>query len=226
MLQVDIVRSITDKKTSISSGVAKILETISSYDNIPRKKAKFLNFMKNSFRYMKLNELEEAWTLLEGAMKESKAENAAIKNSNAKEPHANGQSEQTNGKRKLEDEETLGEETLGEEKEAANGTEEPQKKKKSETNGTEQQAEELIAKEQQAEEPIAVEKFSWSETIRNYLLAKNNEVKLRKLRGKVIKKYQNLTGSEWSDKVENKFNKKINKLKGVVVDNEKVRLIA
>lgn len=204
---VDIVRSITEKKKNLSGGVTKILETISSYDNIPRKKAKFLNFMKNSFRYMKMNELEEAWTLLEEAMKESKAENPPAgqnKASNGKE--SNGTV--SNGKRKLENE--------SEEITAENGSEPAKKnKKKDETNGS--------ATQEPAEE--SSEKFSWNETIRNILSAKNNELKLKKLKKKVLKKYQSLTGSEWSDKVENKFNKKINKFKGIVVDNEKVRLI-
>lgn len=209
------MRCIKEKKANISGGVAKILETISAYDNIPRKKAKFLNFMKNSFRYMKLNELEEAWTLLEEAMKENKAENAAEKNGDAKEPHGNGNLEQANGKRKLLIEESLVEE------ETNDRAEEPpkNKKKKSELNGIEQEPENRTV------EDSAMEKFSWGETIRGILSAKNNEVKLRKLKAKVVKKYQNLTGAEWSDKVENKFNKKIVKLKGIVVDNDKVRLI-
>ena len=209
---VDLVRSITETKKNLSGGVTKILETISSYDNIPRKKAKFLNFMKNSFRYMKMNELEEAWTLLEEAMKENKAENPpAGQNGASNGAISNGGSNGvSNGKRKLENE--------SEEIAAENGSEPAKKKKKKvETNGTSVQCGEP------AEE--SSEKFSWNDTIRNILSAKNNELKLKKLKKKVLKKYQSLTGSEWSDKVENKFNKKINKFKGIVVDNEKVRLI-
>lgn len=213
---VDLVRSITEKKKNLSGGVAKILETISSYDNIPRKKAKFLNFMKNSFRYMKVNELEEAWMLLEEAMKESKAESTAVTENGASNGNAlntavsNGASNGTsNGKRKLENES----EEIDSNEIAKNGSEPAKKKKKGDSN-------EIVAP---AEDSL--EKFNWNETIRNILSAKNNELKLKKLKKKVFKKYQSLTGSEWSDKVENKFHKKINKLKGVVVDNEKVRLI-
>lgn len=214
---VDLVRSITETKKNLSGGVTKILETISSYDNIPRKKAKFLNFMKNSFRYMKINELEEAWTLLEEAMKENKAENAAANQNGASNEtavngkisngHSNGT---TNGKRKLEnDSEENGNGIID------NASEPAKKKMKNGTNGTAQ------------DEPAieSSEKFSWTETIRTILSAKNNELKLKKLKKKVLKKYQSLTGAEWSDKVENKFNKKINKLKGVVIEDEKVRLI-
>jgi len=202
---VDLVRSITEKKKNLSGGVTKILETISSYDNIPRKKAKFLNFMKNSFRFMKYNELEEAWNLLEEAMKENKADIAAVA---ANGTTANGTS---NGKRKLE----KVSEGFESAEVAEDGAPPAKKKKKRENNETEV-------------EPVvdSSDKFSWNETIRNILSAKNNELKLKKLKKKVLKKYQSLTGSEWSDKAENKFNKKINKLKGVVIDNDdKVRLI-
>jgi len=216
---VDLVRSITETKKNLSGGVTKILETISSYDNIPRKKAKFLNFMKNSFRYMKVNELEEAWILLEEAMKENKAENAAANqngassgtegNGKTSNGHTNGS---TNEKRKLENDN---------EESSINGNtdnaSEPAKKKMK-NNGTNGNAQDEPAIE-------SSEKFSWTETIRNILSAKNNELKLKKLKRKVLKKYQSLTGAEWSEKVENKFNKKINKLKGVVVEDEKVRLI-
>lgn len=210
LFKVDIVRSITEKKTNLSNGVKKILETISSYDNIPRKKAKFLNFMQNSFRYMRVNELEEAWTLLEEAMKEGKAQHISNQQ-NAASNGTNGTASQTNGKRKLLDE------SVDEEKPTNGTTEtEPAKKKKKKSEAPE---------EVQEEEVTTTEKFSWTETIRSILSAKNNELKLKNLKKKVLKQYQSLTGSEWSDKVENKFNKKINKLKGVVVDNEKVRLI-
>lgn len=154
--------------------------------------------MTNSFRYMKPNELDQAWNLLEEAMKESKAANAASKPQDL-----------PNGKRKLKNDSDEG---FGNGSEDSELLEAPQKKKvKNDTT-----------------EPIEVkptEKFSWGETIRNILSAKNNELKTKKLKRKVMKQYQAFTGIEWSDKVENKFNKKVNKLKGVVVDNERIRLI-
>lgn len=155
--------------------------------------------MTNSFRYIKANELDQAWNLLEEAMKESKA---ASKPQNV-----------PNGKRKLENDSDEG---FGNGSEESELLEAPKKKKmRSDT----VEPTELISEN----EPT--EKFSWSETIRNILSAKNNELKAKKLKRKVMKRYQAVTGGEWSDKVENKFNKKINKLKGVVVDNEKIRLI-
>lgn len=144
--------------------------------------------MKNSFRYMKANDLDEAWTLLEEAMKENKSE-------------IQQQQQQQNGKRKLENIEENG-----------NGTV-PKKAKVDEE-------EQLI----EGDEEVKSEKFNWGETIRTVLLGKSNEINLKKLKKKVLNRYKK-AGGELSDKIENKFNKKLKKLNGIVVDNEKVRLI-
>lgn len=159
---------------------------------------------------MQMNDLEQAWALLEEAMKESKAEYAeTVKNEKANGTSNGSTNGTSSGKRKLLDESVDDDVTNG-----STETSEPTKKKK---------------KKESEEETENIEeapgKFSWSETIRNILSAKNNELNLKKLKKKVVRKYQTLTGDSWSDKVESKFNKKINKLKGVVVDNERVRLI-
>lgn len=207
-----MVRGITEKKANISKGVKDILAKISAYDNIPRKKAKFLNFMKNSFRYMKMNELEEAWVLLEEAIQENKQSSAAA-NGNASK--AEEKQPEINGKRKLEEEkpEEIAEEPVN------------KKKKKSKDgellNGSSNQE-----NDQEVSSTSTESKFKWQETIKNILLAKNNEIKLKKLKKKVLKQYQNFTGiTTIGDKIENKFNKKIAKLKGVVVENDRVRLM-
>lgn len=186
-----MVRSISEKKTNLSQSVKSILETISTYDNIPRKKAKFLNFMKNSFRYMKVNDLEEVWGLLEIAMKENKPE-----------PQQQNGKKETNGVAVNDDKRKLEEDDESEIK---------SKKRKVDTE----------------EEEASSEKFKWSEVIRNIVTAKNNEINLKKLRKKVLNKYKKFSGSEVDgEKIENKFNKKLKKLKDVVVvDNEKVKLI-
>lgn len=100
-----MVRSIGEKKKNLSNSVLNILQTISSYENIPRKKAKFLNFMKNSFRYMKQDDLEAAWTLLEEAMKENRSQQVQPQpiNENKRkleEESTNGHHENGNGEAK------------------------------------------------------------------------------------------------------------------------------
>jgi len=195
-----MIRSIGEKNANLSQGVTNVLQTISSYDNIPRKKAKFLNFMKNSFKYFKYNELEEAWDLLEVALKENKAEQQTQNGAqqNGSNGHVNGT------KRKIEDDVQPEE----------NGTK--AKKKKVD--------EEVMAENGDIQEE-ASEKFNWTEVIRSILLSKNNEIKLSKLRKKVLNKYKKFSGSEISEKLESKFSKKLKKSKGFIVDNEKVKLI-
>lgn len=149
---------------------------------------------------MKQNDLEEAWTLLEDAMTVNKTENA--------KPISGGATESLSddlkiNKRKMESE-------LLEE---AKADEPVKKKKKTEENG-----------EHQIDE--SSQKFKWGAVIKKILSSKNKEVKLKKLKSKVKKHYLTFTGCEWNDGMENKFNKKINKLKGIQIDDEKVRLIS
>lgn len=178
-----------------------VLHTISSYDNIPRKKAKFLNFMKNSFRNFKFNELEEAWDLLEVALKENRPQQSS--NGAPKQPQTNGNANgyaEHNGKRKNDDQP---------EENRTNG-----KKKRIDST-------EVVNTTEEAE----AEKFKWSEVIRDVIINKNNEIKLSKLRKKVLNRYKKFTGCEINEKIENKFNKKLKRSTGVVVDSEKVKLI-
>ncbi|KAG5677910.1 hypothetical protein PVAND_007626 [Polypedilum vanderplanki] len=196
---VDMVRSICETKSNLSQSVKSILETISTYDNIPRKKAKFLNFMKNSFRYMKGNDLEEVWDLLEVAMKENKS---TPQQQNNGKNEANGHLK--NGdKRKLEDEST-------------NGDVKSKKKRKVEID-------EIINQANDQELPI--EKFNWGQAIRDIVSAKNNEISLKKLKKKVLNRYKKFSGNEVDEKTESKFNKKLKKINGINVDNDVVRLI-
>jgi cell growth-regulating nucleolar protein len=201
-----VIRSIGENNANLSQGVKNVLQTISSYDNIPRKKAKFLNFMKNSFKYFKYNELEEAWDLLEVALKENKAEQQP-QNGKQNGAQQNGESNgHVNGnKRKIEDD------------------------VQPEENGTKAKKKKPVEEEPTAEngdiQEEATEKFNWTEVIRSILISKNNEIKLSKLKKKVLNKYKKFSGSEVSDKLESKFNKKLKKSKGFVVDNEKVKLI-
>lgn len=153
--------------------------------------------MKNSFKYFKYNELEEAWDLLEVALKENKPgpqQNGKQQNGTANGHVVNG------NKRKIE------EEVQPEE----NGTKAKKKKVEEEAGDTQEET---------------TEKFNWTEVIRSILLNKNNEIKLSKLKKKVFNRYKKFSGSEVNEKLESKFSKKLKKSKGFVVDNDKVKLI-
>lgn len=157
--------------------------------------------MKNSFKYFKYNELEEAWDLLEVALKENKPEpqqNGKQQNGTANNG-TNGHAVNGN-KRKIE---------VNVQPEE-NGTK-PKKKKVEEEAGDTQEE--------------TTEKFNWTEVIRSILINKNNEIKLSKLKKKVLNRYKKFSGCEVNEKLESKFSKKLKKSKEFVVDNDKVKLI-
>uniref|UniRef100_A0A182WC21 Uncharacterized protein n=1 Tax=Anopheles minimus TaxID=112268 RepID=A0A182WC21_9DIPT len=84
-------------------------------------------------------------------------------------------------------------------------------------NGTDPEEEQLI-------QNGGEEKINLSGIIREFLIARNNQMKLSKLKKKVMKRYQQATGVENDGKFEKKFQKKIAK-NGFVVENDTVRLV-
>ncbi|XP_036130318.1 cell growth-regulating nucleolar protein isoform X1 [Molossus molossus] len=55
------------KKPNVSPKVRELLEQISGFDNIPRKKAKFQNWMKNSLKVHNESILEQVWNIFSEA---------------------------------------------------------------------------------------------------------------------------------------------------------------
>lgn len=58
-----------------SPGVQNVLKSLINYDNIPRKKVKFINFIKNSIRIRDEKLIEQIWQVFESAIKEEKEQN-------------------------------------------------------------------------------------------------------------------------------------------------------
>ena len=93
-----------------SQRARQLLEKLTDFPNVPRKKAKFFNFMFNSFRSYGVNEaqLDEIWSVIEEFDKQSKqdAAKAAVANSNAnqKRKHAEEEESESNKKTKLAEE--------------------------------------------------------------------------------------------------------------------------
>ncbi|TMW64382.1 hypothetical protein Poli38472_013004 [Pythium oligandrum] len=68
---MDVVQNATagnDKK------LQSVLSRVAGYDNVPRKKAKFVNFMKNSIGGGDMAIIEKVWNVFEDAYKASEAE--------------------------------------------------------------------------------------------------------------------------------------------------------
>ena len=81
-----------------SAKAKALLEKMTDFPNVPRKKAKFFNFMRNSFRSFGVYDslLEEIWTVIESFdKKEATTANNGVNNNNTS--HQNG------NKRKLEE---------------------------------------------------------------------------------------------------------------------------
>ncbi|KAF6372067.1 Ly1 antibody reactive [Rhinolophus ferrumequinum] len=55
------------KRPNVSPKVRNLLEQISGFDNIPRKKAKFQNWMKNSLKVHNESILEQVWNIFSEA---------------------------------------------------------------------------------------------------------------------------------------------------------------
>ncbi|XP_054109457.2 cell growth-regulating nucleolar protein isoform X4 [Callithrix jacchus] len=55
------------KRPNVSPKVRELLEQISAFDNVPRKKAKFQNWMKNSLKVRNESILEQVWNIFSEA---------------------------------------------------------------------------------------------------------------------------------------------------------------
>ncbi|XP_021697945.1 cell growth-regulating nucleolar protein [Aedes aegypti] len=238
---LDTIRSITDSKRNLSKGISEVFNVIRKNDNIPRKQKGFLNFFANSAKHIRRNDVEAAWALLEEEVKKNQTNAAEQNQTNGAVPDGmwipgqkatvpkekqNGNEEpKQNGfkKRKLEEEK--------DEQVEVPAKKTKKKDKQQKQNGTtEQEHEQLVAPVVEEngtnDSSTGGDKFKWGDVIRSTLMSKNNEMKLDKLKKKVLKKYRQLMGGEEvSDKIERKFSKKLTKL-GVEVDNDTVRLIA
>ncbi|XP_050075103.1 cell growth-regulating nucleolar protein [Anopheles maculipalpis] len=248
---VSMVRSITERNSNLSPGVKSVFEIINRTDNIPRKCKPFVNYFQNSFRYLNRKDVEQAWAIIEREVK-SEHQTTAQQNAGAAQesavPTKNGTDDpKTNGVSAQND---VAEKESSLTKQKKRKTEHPsenghgqveqqsskQKKRKTKDtslNGHEDEAA-LLANgtdttmtDQHQDQTGDQEKFHWSDVIRGLLLSKNNQMKLSKLKKKVLKRYQQTTGSSETDdgKFEKKFQKKIAKNSCFVVENDTVRLV-
>lgn len=219
---VEIVRRIQETNTEIGQGVRQILSLIADKDNLPRKRMNFIRYLQNSFKNLKEKDIENTWSVLEEAQKSNKQQQQPQqqKNDISSLPEQNG-----NNKRKLQHEETLQITNNKKQKlsEEASVIEISSKKMKPSVEDAEEDHNNTDVNIQETANDNG--RFNWSETIKNILNSKNNEMKIKKLKKKVLNKYKKYSGlNDINEKIEKKFNKKITKL-GLVVAEDNVRLI-
>ncbi|XP_052744959.1 cell growth-regulating nucleolar protein [Bicyclus anynana] len=62
---VDMIQSVLDEQKNASSNVIRIIETISKHNNTPRKKPKFVNFVKNVCgNKTNMKDIDQAWEII------------------------------------------------------------------------------------------------------------------------------------------------------------------
>merc|ERR1712121_178709 len=68
-----INQALADSTSQSDQRVTKVLEKLPDYPNIPRKKAKLINFLKSSLRVNDSKVCEAVWDFLENAKEKSTA---------------------------------------------------------------------------------------------------------------------------------------------------------
>ncbi|XP_022910514.2 uncharacterized protein C16C10.8 [Onthophagus taurus] len=196
---MEMIKSILMHEVNISSGCKNLLNNICNFTNVPRKKQKFINFIKSSTGgKCPIQDIEGVWDLIE------KHKNESNKNQADKVPNNSNGTE----KRKLNEEN-------------GNGTDENQLRKKKKIINDDVEI-------NINENDVIEEVFSLENEIKNIIKKKGNEgMLLEKLIKKVLKKYKSLYGDDINiNKFNKKFNKKLGKINEVLVDNNIVKLKA
>lgn len=83
-------------KPGVSAKLRDVLQQVSTYDNVPRKKAKFQNWMKNSLKIPNPSLQEEVWNILAAADNASEPPQPAQQTEAEVKVHTNGK-EKPNG---------------------------------------------------------------------------------------------------------------------------------
>lgn len=174
---------------NLSPDVRQLLDTIVQHENIPRKKAKFCNFVKNIVRGIRPSVIDETWDIFEQALKP--------KEKSPEKAKSEAESEQTEEESRQGVKMFKGKAKLDEEpKECLNALENGKKKSKKRKQDEEEAApvkKSKIEKENSNDDSLNDSlspqgKFNWEETV-EALLKKKGEMKVNKLRKKVIAEY-------------------------------------
>lgn len=204
---MDIVRSILESSEyQLSAQTRNIFQRLQNYDNVPRKKAKFENFVANCMR-IPLKQAQPVWEVLEKElenMKKQKQQEMAAAKAAIEESKKAKESQQQNGlKRKPEEDQ----------KEEAEDKVEKKKKKKEQKEKEQEQQEDVVVQTNGAGESVEEEEtFQWSSVLEKIVAKHTEGLSLDKLKKKLLKKYKNkLNLEELSEKQQKKFEKKFTK---------------
>ncbi|XP_076646302.1 uncharacterized protein LOC143355406 [Halictus rubicundus] len=260
---INIVNGILNNSKNLSNAERNFLNTLSKYENIPRKKVKFLNFVKNALGN-KVNStvIDSVWDKLETAYKNNlqkqqndegdhkvdnrsnisehqesniienqNNENTYKENQNDEQPNKNN-NDANNVSKKKKSKKRKADEAMEE------NTVEPVSKKKGKIMHTEDQVENSVSKKRNTSivlsessvnqngegQPNEKTTFDWKGTILD-IVRNKGEISLKKLQKKVISQYMKFCSNEvTNEKASIRFNKKLKKVSGVLISDEKVKL--
>jgi len=211
------LRETLDSK-NLDHGVRKIVDIVLQHDNIPRKRPKFINFIKNIMR-VPMHDIESTWELFSQALKPptqppvkkpdpvveekpivtEKAPEAAEKKKRKKdkeeiEPKIKRESNKEKKKKQRQGKENEEVEEATLEQVSANQTKKKEKKCKKRKLENGNVADDTMEIDNgvtvEEGEPLAKKvKFDWDATIQAVLSKKNNQIKMKKLKKKCVYEY-------------------------------------
>lgn len=240
---IDIIQSVLDRP-DISQSVRSTLNMLTRHENVPRKRPKFANFMKNVSRSTSVVDVNRVFDLIEEAYKSAKEEQEAADTTSKS---SNGKAE-SNGEAKEDKKEpetaaeapsaTLDEPTKKKKKRKADavaeesvivGNADPVKKKKKKAGKSEEttngKTDETTPTNGHTDGSDSG--FKWKETIRSLVAEKGDSIKLTKLQTKVLKAYKKQTGDTETvneNTIDCVLKRKLKKMKNISIQEDRVVL--
>uniref|UniRef100_A0A3Q2YCL1 Cell growth-regulating nucleolar protein n=1 Tax=Hippocampus comes TaxID=109280 RepID=A0A3Q2YCL1_HIPCM len=216
-------------KPGVSAQLKAVLKQVSAYDNVPRKKAKFENWMGNSLRITNSRLHEDVWSILNSDIgkKEVKETSAEVEVDSTTKEMQNGHTD-TKKKHKQKERKEAHQQTNGKIERKSKKTEmavveeeKLAKKKKKDRKRL------RVCEEDENEDQNG--NFKWKETIKAVLrTSPDQELPVKKLRKKVLAAYFSATGDanfKTKEEVFALFNQKINHNPKFRVLKDRVRLV-
>ncbi|KAM6946637.1 cell growth-regulating nucleolar protein [Lycodopsis pacificus] len=211
-------------KPGVSAKLKGVLQQVSSYDNVPRKKAKFQNWMRNSLKIANTSLHDEVWDIFAVAdsppeapqgTKEAEHTVAEVKADSNGNENEDGEKKKKLNKRERKEarQQKSGKVAKGADKAVAQEPGEGKKKKKDrkrkhddeEQNGADEETsskksktvdqEADVTSEETEDQEVPKGKFNWKGNIKAVLKdAADQELPVKKLRKKVVAAYYSFTG--------------------------------
>lgn len=216
---------IEDKSSSLDHDVKQVLDTIQGYDNIPRKRQKFINFCKNVLsRKFSPATIDKTWEVFEEALKPPKA----TENSQPSKDNGVGKENGVNGCNVDDKEQNNDANDFDNVRSGVpmfKGTSKDNESKKRKINEEEDSNMESPKKAKINGDQEEGNKFDWIDCVLEVLIKKGS-TKMKKLQKKVINEYMNHYPDTVKTKAElsTKLEKKLKKSKKLKINNDVVSI--